>query len=220
MALSKPPKDVLELGRYLVRELGFEDGADTLGRWMAHHLAELIAQAENGATAAERLIARQAATETILRIWEHRVSLPGKAYPLRPYEDVLRALDRLHPGNNPFLLFAGSGETTRDQLSMRLFDNLARLIITLLLMKLPDGGIDANVNPIAMSSLDEIEQHMLTSLQQWVEMLELTSENRRRTRNDKAEQDRQERLDETAIQLIDNAMDTLSKLRNKIETDE
>ncbi len=104
---------------------------------------------------------------------------------------------------------------------MRLFDNLARLIIALLLMKLPDGGIDANVNPIAMSSLDEIEQHMLTSLQQWVEMLELTSENPRQTRNDKAEQDdRQERLGETAIQLIDNTMDTLTKLRNKIETDE
>jgi hypothetical protein len=35
-----------------VRELGFEDGVDTLGRWMAHHLAELIDKAENGATVA------------------------------------------------------------------------------------------------------------------------------------------------------------------------
>ena len=54
MELSKPPKDVSELGQHLVRELGFEDRGETLGRWMAHHLAELLDQAENAKTAAER----------------------------------------------------------------------------------------------------------------------------------------------------------------------
>ena len=68
MELSKPPKDVLELGRHLVRELGFEDGVDTLGRWMSHHVAELIDKAENGVTAAERVRARKLATETILKL--------------------------------------------------------------------------------------------------------------------------------------------------------
>jgi hypothetical protein len=72
MEPSKPPKDVLGLGRHLVRELGFEDGVDTLGRWMAHHLAELIDKAENGVCATERVEARKSATETILKVWEHR----------------------------------------------------------------------------------------------------------------------------------------------------
>ena len=93
----KLPRDVLALGRHLVRELGFDDQRDTLGRWMAHHLAELINKAENGATGTERVRARKNATETILKIWEHRASLPGNAYPLAPYKDILKVLDRLRP---------------------------------------------------------------------------------------------------------------------------
>ena len=67
-----------------MRELGFEDRVDTLGRWMAHHLAELIDTAESGVTATERLKARKSATETILKIWEHpgittRQSVPARA---------------------------------------------------------------------------------------------------------------------------------------------
>jgi hypothetical protein len=87
----KLPRDVLELGRHLVRELGFDDQRDTLGRWMAHHLAELINKAENGATGTERVRARKNATETILKIWEHRASLPGNAYPLAPYSEGCRS---------------------------------------------------------------------------------------------------------------------------------
>jgi hypothetical protein len=88
MALSKVPKDVLGLGRHLVRELGLEDGVDTLGRWMAHHLAELIDKTENAATAKDRQKASKAATETILKIWERRALLPETAYPLAPYTSV------------------------------------------------------------------------------------------------------------------------------------
>jgi hypothetical protein len=131
----KPPKDVLELGRHLVRELGIEDGVDTLGRWMAHHLAELIDKAENGTTAAERLRARKNATETILKIWEHRTSLPGNAYPLAPHKELLKVLDRLRPDDNPFRYFGLPAETKRDRLAADLFDGLSRLIIALLLMK-------------------------------------------------------------------------------------
>ena len=39
-------KAVLDLGRALVDELGLDPGVDTLGRWMAHHIAELIEEAE------------------------------------------------------------------------------------------------------------------------------------------------------------------------------
>ena len=40
------PKDVLDLGRALVEELGLDPGVDTLSRWMAHYIAELIEDAE------------------------------------------------------------------------------------------------------------------------------------------------------------------------------
>lgn len=166
MGPSKPPKDVLGLGRHLVRELGFEDGADTLGRWMAHHLAELINEAENGVTAAERLRACKSAREAILKIWEHRTSRPGKAYPLAPYKEVLKVLDLLRPDDNPFRYFGPPAETRREQLAAELFDGLSRLIIALLLMKVPSGRRSAKVGAAAIEALTETEQHVLTALQQ------------------------------------------------------
>ncbi len=101
MDLSKPPKDILGLGKHLVRELDFEDGVDTLGRWMSHYLAELIHESENGKTAAIRSKASQKAVETVLKIWEHRKALPRDAYPLAKFEDLSTVLDRLRIGNNP-----------------------------------------------------------------------------------------------------------------------
>jgi hypothetical protein len=142
----KLPRDVLELGQHLVRELGFDDQRDTLGRWMAHHLAELIDKAENGATATDRLRARKNATETTLKIWKRRASLPGNAYPLAPYKDILKVLDRLRPADNTFRYFGPPAETKRDRLAADLFDSLSRLIIALLLMKLPPGEDSTKVD--------------------------------------------------------------------------
>src|SRR6266478_1159297 len=131
---SKPPKDVLGLGRHLVRELGLKDRGDTLGLWMAHHIADLINAAEKERSPVKRRRAEKEATETILKIWEHRESLPSHAYPLARYEDLFKVLDRLQPSDNPFRYGQDLGTRT-DQLAANLFDNLSRLIICLLLMK-------------------------------------------------------------------------------------
>ena len=92
MERSKPPKDVLGLGQHLVRELGFEDSVDTLGRWMAHHVAELMDKAKNGPTKTERLTGGKDAVATILKIWKHRAFLPGVSYPLAKYPIPYRYL--------------------------------------------------------------------------------------------------------------------------------
>jgi hypothetical protein len=158
-----------------VRELGFEDRRDMLGRWMAHHVAELIDRAENGATAAERLRARKNATEIIRKIWEHRASLPGNAYPLAPFMDILKVLDRLRPDDNPFRFFGHHAEAKMEQLAAALFDSLSRLIIALLLMKVPPGTESAKVDDAALEALSETEQRVLTALQQWSELFASTS---------------------------------------------
>jgi hypothetical protein len=218
MGPSKPPKDVLGLGRYLVRELGFEDGVDTLGRWMAHHLAELIDKAESGVTATERLKARKSATETILKIWEHRASLPGKAYPLAPYKDVLKVLDRLRPGNNPFRYFNRYTETTREQRAADLFDSLSRLVIALLLMKLSPGEESTKVDDAAIEALSETEQHVLEKLQQWGEFFAPESGSSGQARKSKGDGGvTHVNLEEAALQLIDTTMTTLSELRSELQ---
>jgi hypothetical protein len=64
---SKPWPDVVRLGDHIVHRLGLEDSVDTLGRWMAHRIAELIEQAEDGDEETKR-----EATDLILRCWERR----------------------------------------------------------------------------------------------------------------------------------------------------
>ena len=214
----KLPRDVLELGRHLVRELGYEDQRDTLGRWMAHHLAELIDKADNGATAAERLRARKSATETILKIWEHRASLPGNAYPLAPYEELLKVLDRLRPDDNPFRYFGPPAETKREQLAADLFDGLSRLIIALLLMKLPPGEESAKVDAAAIEALSETEQHVLRALQQWSDLFAPTPKSSERTRKGKKRgSGATVNLNKAAISLIDSITTTLVELRRELQ---
>jgi hypothetical protein len=201
-----------------VRELGFEDGVDTLGRWMAHHLAELIDAAENGATAAERLRARKSATETILKIWEHRTALPGKAYPLASCKDALQVLDRLRPDDNPFRYFSHYAQGTREQLAADLFASLSRLIIALLLMKIPPGEESAKVDAAAINALSETEQHVLGALQQWGELFAPKSGSSERAQKGNGDGVvAQVNLEEAALHLIDTTMTTLSKLRSDLQ---
>lgn len=207
----------MELGRHLVRELGYEDQRDTLGRWMAHHLAEVITKAENGVTAAERLRARKSATEAILKIWEHRASLPGNAYPLAPYKELLKVLDRLQPDNNPFRYFGPPAETKREQLAADLFDGLARLIIALLLMKLP-AGQDSTTVAAAIEALSETEQQVLRALQQWAELFTSTDKSTRRTRKSKKDGSAAKvNLNEVAVSLLDSITTTLVELRSELQ---
>lgn len=213
----KTSTDVLALGRYLVRELGYEDRVDTLGRWMAHHLAELIRVAENGPTLKERSKAQADATETILRIWEHRTTLPGKAYPLTAYQDVLQVIDRLRPDDNPFKYFGHHAEARREQFAAVLFDNLTRLIIALLLKRVPpDAGV-TDEGKVAVEALDETEQRIFQALQRWAELFKPDDQKPNRAhRRRKSRSQSPVDLDEVAVQLIDNITEILSDLRDEI----
>jgi len=68
--------DVVRLGELIVAELGLEDSNDTLGRWMSHQLAELMSRADSAKSTAERDEARRAASELIIRLWDHRAGWP------------------------------------------------------------------------------------------------------------------------------------------------
>jgi hypothetical protein len=95
MANSKHYATVVELGERLVQELGLDDSNDTLGRWMAHYIAEQISKAAsaNGAT---RRALQQECFHSILELWKHRSTLPAGRRPLREWEalfDTLSTLD-------------------------------------------------------------------------------------------------------------------------------
>lgn len=73
---SKPYPAVVTLGMRIVRELGFEDSVDTLGRWMSHRIAELMEQAESADTEVTKVAAKQECTDLILKVWERRKYWP------------------------------------------------------------------------------------------------------------------------------------------------
>lgn len=78
----------LNLGRLLAAQL---EDYDLTGQWVAHHLAELVAAADDKATTVEQRIA---IIDTIRRLWASRRSFPGPV-PAREFDNVLAALEGL-----------------------------------------------------------------------------------------------------------------------------
>lgn len=212
---------MLELGRHLVRELNLEDEFDTLGRWMAHHVAELISEATNGTSKAGRLRARKLAVETILKVWDHRESLPGYAYPLARYDDLMKILDRIRPEDNPFR-FSQLSESKTDQYAGILFDRLTRLVIALLLIKLGRFEKIAKINRAVLKALDDDEKQVLAAFLQWNELFTPTPKRSGRLRKNKNDAGVTTlTLKEAALQLVDAITATLLELRQALgETQE
>jgi len=60
----------------IVRELGLENSADTLGRWMSHRIAELMCRADQAGSEEESEVTRRECAGLILRVWERRKHWP------------------------------------------------------------------------------------------------------------------------------------------------
>ena len=87
---------VLSLGVKLVDELDLESSVDTLGRWMAHYVAELMDRADNAAPE-ERAALRKSCSDAILELWSHRAELPDGKRPFEDLEPIMRAIESLDP---------------------------------------------------------------------------------------------------------------------------
>jgi hypothetical protein len=217
MVPSKPPTDVLGLGKHLVRELGLEDGIDTLARWMSHYVAELIHEAENAPTEEKRSLAARKATGIILMIWDHRVSLPGRAYPLKSYENVITALNCLRPDNDDFGPHRYKFDTDQGYLAAILFDDFARLIVGILFLNLDSLEQRKKIDPLAVEALEEEEKTILAMLQKLnaVFISEAKAKSRSKKKQKKAVLSEFD-LAEIIIRRIDSITTKLAKLKEEL----
>lgn len=133
MESSLRSEATLELGRKIVEELGMDRSVDTLGRWMAHSVSELIVEAESKPGDIEsQAIARSA----ILQLWEHRYSLSENFKPLADYDLLLESLKRLHPESDLHRYFPQVDDTNEpDDIKMWLkaalhIDDVSQVLIT------------------------------------------------------------------------------------------
>ena len=98
MESSKTPNKIIDLGNQLVAKLSNAEQADTLSRWIAHYIAEQLAQVEQ-TTGPDQSAARERCFQSILTLWSHRATLPSGLRPLEEFEPILDLLVRLDPAN-------------------------------------------------------------------------------------------------------------------------
>jgi hypothetical protein len=97
--MSPDTDEVLRLGRALADAL---DPSDIVGRWMSHHLAELINRCREDPDD-EKLAATT--REVVLKLWEHKSGAPFKSEPYAYLRPVLRAIERLDPSPEPWAYY-------------------------------------------------------------------------------------------------------------------
>ncbi len=155
------PKDVLALGQAIVHELELTDRGSVLQRWLAHHLAEVLASAD-GAEGGEKTDAEGRAVDLTLKLWSHRRALPESVDPLGGVREAVNVLRLLGPDGNPWEHF-GAG---RDHVLLRqTFDLLAQVVMM---------GAALTVAPNQRSlrkeevlGLSGEERHLVAALAKW-----------------------------------------------------
>jgi len=94
-------KDVLALGELLVKELDLEQSVDTLGRWMSHHISELIVEAEK-TEGIDKSDIEDRCREAVLALWNHIRVFPRGHRPLENIEPLLATIQALDPENQAY----------------------------------------------------------------------------------------------------------------------
>ena len=138
----KRSSDVLELGKLLVKALDLDETVDTLGRWMVHHIAELMQAAEQ-ADGPEKADIENRCRIAILELWGHVNFFPRGHRPFADIEPLLAVIRSLNPDNSAYFyhseaqtLLSSSeiDEATRQWMELaRGIDYSARILVSMCL---------------------------------------------------------------------------------------
>ncbi|RBQ29472.1 hypothetical protein [Aliarcobacter vitoriensis] len=85
---------IIKLGEKIVDELLLSDGVDTLSKWMAHYIAELIEKAKY-AEGEEKEKYEKECFETILKLWGEMYKVPNAKAPLSRFEKIYELCDEM-----------------------------------------------------------------------------------------------------------------------------
>ena len=221
----------MRLGARIVRELELEQTNDTLACWMAHHLAEVLQEAEN-AEGDDKELAHGRAVDLILKIWSHRRSLPGGAYPLNKLEPVLSVLGRLEP--KPSLYQQRSSNETEELLT-KIFEGLRLVVVhgTILISQIEEVPDDLDT---VIPFLDDDERQIIEAIRDWIDYAKpefprlsfapLTEEEILEQESKEAEMAELEKLDSKSrsnrifSKEIDELIEALSELKVKIAAED
>lgn len=164
---------IVELGKRLVFELDLEHSVDTLGRWMAHYIADCIKQVEI-AGADEVEAKKKGLRDSILALWEHRSTLPNGTRPFEEIEPILRAMESLDPEGHRFRYLSSSWgldseleeseETTRLINMAKGIDHAARVLINYCFSSAARSALDKTKNWVKLVKAAGLEDSVEVQL--------------------------------------------------------
>ena len=153
----------MALGQVIVRQLKLADRGTVLDRWLAHHLAEAIADADR-AVGPAKAASESRAVDLILKLWAHRRALPESADPLGGLRKAIEVLGRLAPEANPWTLFGRPH--TSDDLLRDIFRTMSRIVLAGLVLTQASRPRPATKEE--SKGLAEEEIHLRSVFEQWL----------------------------------------------------
>lgn len=123
-------------------------------------------QSEKTASDSERPHVQARLVDVILKIWEHRHSLPGNAHPLKKLDGILRVMRLLETGAGPY--HRHTGEV--DLALIQAFDALKSIVIHGAVLSL-SGTTDQLDAEGANQHLDEQEREILEIAYEWLSVV-------------------------------------------------
>ncbi|KPQ27479.1 MAG: hypothetical protein HLUCCO06_17420 [Halomonas sp. HL-93] len=159
MENSEQSKKTIELGKRIVEELELDHSCDTLGRWMAHHLAQLIVTAEQ-ATEDNKRTAQQECRAAILEIWEHVLSLPTGSRPFRDLEPIVETIRALDPDERIYFYQTRAQEVAENSELPEAAKEWLEL----------SRGIDYNARLLIKMCFDRVANETSGKLKEWIEL--------------------------------------------------
>lgn len=103
MENSEQQKQIIKLGKLIVKELNLDPGVDTLSRWMSHYIAEKITFAESLPNGKTKETAQKECFDLILKLWNHRWVYLNKSRPFKDFGKILDVLEKINPdGDNNY----------------------------------------------------------------------------------------------------------------------
>ena len=133
---------------------------------MAHHIAELIKEAEN-ARGEERSTKLARCADAILKLWAHRHVLPDGKRPFEDLEPIQRAIESLDPGDETPRYFRSQRMTAEDAKEsdetmkwLRLVDSLdysARILVRYCLTQAAQTALDKSKGWVALAEKAGLE---------------------------------------------------------------
>jgi hypothetical protein len=142
---------IISLGKHLAEELERGEHPDTLSRWMAHYIAQLITEAENSTGIKKKAIEKEC-FNTILKLWEYKSSFPDGKKPFERFEVIFKTLEKLSPDNRNMFFYENQQENIPDddiikQLmkAIQIIDEAARVWIEYILKDAAELASDEKI---------------------------------------------------------------------------